>query len=210
TPENVLVGGPRPPFGLIGFVDDVPAAGPALFWLGETGRPAYSGPNHCLWRNATQTLRARSWNRTSPLCDGEGLPDARHCAMRAIIDWGMSGILNFAHEFGMKDAMLGSANLLFSWYELFKEKTADLVPRGETQEKIIAAPGVIGRCNAMVVPGNVGGRFRQKWFARERLEMSPDVRRGWVRQKDAGDVPPFTTADQDDIETEVLKELGDM
>ncbi|KAF6810066.1 aminoglycoside phosphotransferase [Colletotrichum musicola] len=130
--------------------------------------------------------------------------------LAAIIDWGMSGILNFAYEFGMKGAMLGSANLLFSWYELFKEKTADLVPRGEAPEKMIAALGVIGRCNARVVPGNVGGRFREKWFARERLERSPDVRRGWIRQKGAGDVPPFTTADQDDIETEVLKELGDM
>lgn len=130
--------------------------------------------------------------------------------LAAIIDWGMSGILTFAHEFGMKDARLGSANLLFSWYKLFKEKTADLVPRGEAHEKAIAALGVIARSNVRAIRGNGGGRFREKWFARERLEMSADVRLGWIRQKDAGDVTPFTTAEQDEIETEILKELGGM
>ncbi|KAF3801476.1 hypothetical protein GCG54_00014690 [Colletotrichum gloeosporioides] len=108
----------------------------------------------------------------------------------AIIDWEMPGVFPFAYDFGIKDPYLGSNNLFFSWYRLFKEKTAALVPAGGVQDKLIKALKVIFKSNDKAVPENAG------------------TRSGWVRMEDAGEIPPLTKDEEEKLEDEVLGELG--
>jgi hypothetical protein len=48
--------------------------------------------------------------------------------LAAIVDWEMSGFFPFSYEYVYKDLSLGSSNLYFTWYALFKEHGAPLVP----------------------------------------------------------------------------------
>ncbi|KAK3290783.1 uncharacterized protein B0H64DRAFT_368251 [Chaetomium fimeti] len=128
--------------------------------------------------------------------------------LAAIIDWEMAGFFPFAYESGLKDTVLGSSNLWFSWYSLFKEQTAMLIPKEEGHEKLIKALRIIAASKDARMPKNVGVRVAAKWIKRERLRMSPDVRHGWVREDGAGHVPVFTKEDNDSLELEVLRELG--
>jgi hypothetical protein len=57
---------------------------------------------------------------------------------------------------------------------------------------------------------NVSVRFQGKWIEQERVKMSVDVRRGWVREVDAESIRLFTKEDDANLELEVLKELGYM
>ncbi|KAI1777021.1 hypothetical protein F4818DRAFT_408857, partial [Hypoxylon cercidicola] len=137
-----------------------------------------------------------------------GDSDGGSYEVAAIIDWEMAGFFSFAYEFGLKDTLLGSSNLWFSWYSLFKEQTAALLPQGKIHEKLIKALGAIARSKDLTRPKNVGVRVRAKWIKRERLRMSPDARHGWVREDGAGDIPAFTKEDNSILEQEVLRELG--
>ncbi|KAH6619751.1 hypothetical protein B0J18DRAFT_434914 [Chaetomium sp. MPI-SDFR-AT-0129] len=128
--------------------------------------------------------------------------------LAAIIDWELAGFFPFAYEFGLKDTMLGSSNLWFSWYSVFKEQTATLLPKQEAHEKLIKALGIIEGSKESTRLKDVGVRIRGKWIKRERLRMSPDVRCGWVREDGAGHLPSFTKEDNINLEQEVLKELG--
>ena len=133
--------------------------------------------------------------------------DARY-ELVAIIDWEMAGFYPFAYEFGLKDTLLGSSNLSFSWYSLFKERTALLLPEGECHTKLIKAMRIIAQSKNKKMARNVGVQFQAKWMERERVKMSADVRRGWVREVDAEGIRPFTKEDDANLELEVLKELG--
>ncbi|KAJ8123482.1 hypothetical protein ONZ43_g581 [Nemania bipapillata] len=126
----------------------------------------------------------------------------------AIIDWELVGFFPFAYEFGFKDASLGSSNLLFSWYSLFKKKTSALLPEGEAHEKLIKALRIISQSNDKAIPKNVGVQFRAAWIKRECLVMHTDVRRGWVRKDGVAHIPTFTKDDQAKLENDILKELG--
>ncbi|KAK3324799.1 hypothetical protein B0T19DRAFT_429466 [Cercophora scortea] len=128
--------------------------------------------------------------------------------LAAIIDWEMAGFFPFAYEYGLKDTVLGSSNLSFSWYSLFKERTSHLLPRAEYHTKLIKALKIVDESKKRSMTRNVGIRFQAKWVGREDVEKSLDLRRGWVRK--AGAKPPgrFTKADQANLELEVLKELG--
>lgn len=128
--------------------------------------------------------------------------------LAAIIDWEMAGFYPFSYEFGLKDNLLGTSNLYLGWYSLFKERAASLVPEGEAHDKLIKALGIIYRSNEMVMKRNVGARVRAKWIERQRLTLSPDVRRGWVREEGADNAPTLTREDTSNLELEVLKELG--
>ncbi|KAH6847419.1 hypothetical protein B0I37DRAFT_430962 [Chaetomium sp. MPI-CAGE-AT-0009] len=128
--------------------------------------------------------------------------------LAAIIDWEMAGFFPFAYETGLKDTVLGSSNLWFTWYSLFKEQTAMLIPNEEGHGKLIKALRIIAGSKDATMPNNVGVRVAAKWIKRERLRMSPDVKYGWVREDGAGQLPAFTKEDNDNLELEVLKELG--
>lgn len=128
--------------------------------------------------------------------------------LAAIIDWEMAGFYPFSYEYGLKDTFLGSNNLYFGWYSLFKQRAAALLPAGAAQEKLIQALAVIDHCNSQAMPKNVGVCYRKKWLQRERLVMSPERIHGWVREEGATDIPVFSKEDNTALETEVLRELG--
>ncbi|KAK2751525.1 hypothetical protein CKAH01_17860 [Colletotrichum kahawae] len=137
--------------------------------------------------------------------DGSGSP---WYEIAAIIDWEMAGMFPFAYEFGIKDPYLGSNNLFYSWYRLFKEKTAVFVPAGAAQDKLVKALRVIFKSNDKATPGNVGVNFRTRWLQRECLAMASETRSGWVRMEYAGEIPPLTKEEEEKLEDEVLEELG--
>ncbi|KAK4226711.1 hypothetical protein QBC38DRAFT_528173 [Podospora fimiseda] len=107
--------------------------------------------------------------------------------------------------------LLGSSNLSFNWYSLFKERTAALLPTGAGQAKLIEAIVAIADSNSQAMPRNVGVRVQGKWRERERLRISKDYTHGWIREDGhdgATDVPVFKKQDDENLELEVLKELG--
>ncbi|CAG1963124.1 unnamed protein product [Fusarium graminearum] len=59
--------------------------------------------------------------------------------LAAIIDWEMAGFFPFAYEYGHKDAALGSSNLHFSYYALFKEQSRHLLAGGKSAIKLLEA-----------------------------------------------------------------------
>jgi serine/threonine protein kinase len=124
----------------------------------------------------------------------------------AIIDWEMAGFYPIAYEFGFKDTALGSSNLYFGWYSLFRERAARLVPDGACHSKLIKAMTIIGRSKTRARKRNVGCQFQQKWAKRQRV-MLADEKRGWILE-DGADNRVFTKEDNDNLENEVLQELG--
>lgn len=128
--------------------------------------------------------------------------------LAAIIDWEMAGFYPFAYEYGVKDIVLGSSNLSFSWYSLFKERTSHLLPRVDGHTKMIEALRVIDESKKRTMMRNVGIRFQAKWVERENVELSSDLRQGWVLKAGAEAPGPFTKDDQANFEMEVLRELG--
>ncbi|CAF3487972.1 unnamed protein product [Fusarium graminearum] len=89
----------------------------------------------------------------------------------AVINWEMAGFFPFAYEYGHKDAQLGLSNLHFSYYAVFKEQSGHLLARAlramDVSEKRLPTE-------------NVGRRFQPRWLEREKVELSSDVRFGWV------------------------------
>lgn len=154
-------------------------------------------------------------NRDTVLCHNDLEPRnilvrsvAGRYELAAIIDWEMAGFYPFAYEHGVKDSVLGSSNLLFGWYSLFKERTAHLLPAEECHTKLIQALAVVYESRKRAMTRNVGVRVQAKWIAREQVTKSADVRRGWVREEGCEAPSTFTKEVKDNLELEVLKELG--
>lgn len=125
-----------------------------------------------------------------------------------LIDWEMAGLFPFACEIGVKDADLGLANLSFSWYRIFRDLAAHLLPQVECHAKMIKALRIIKKSRLRFRQRNVGVRVQAKWIEREQIEESSDPRRGWVRK--AGVEPPksLTREETSDLELNIAKELG--
>jgi hypothetical protein len=128
--------------------------------------------------------------------------------LAAIIDWEMAGFYPFAYEYGLKDTVLGTANLSFSWYSLFKKRAAHMLPLTECYTHPIKALRIIRESKRRGMGRNVGVRVQVRWMEREHVELSSDLRRGWVRKAGAKSSGPFTKDDQAKFEMEVLTELG--
>ncbi|KAF5590089.1 uncharacterized protein FSUBG_10927 [Fusarium subglutinans] len=126
----------------------------------------------------------------------------------AIIDWEMAGFFPFAYEYGHKDAELGSSNLHFTYYTLFKEQSRHLLAGGKSAMKLLEALRAMDVSKKSCPTKNVSRRFQARWLEREKVELSPDVQVGWVRKAGVEDVGVFTKQENEDIEMEILKELG--
>ncbi|KAJ5819333.1 hypothetical protein N7474_004924 [Penicillium riverlandense] len=59
--------------------------------------------------------------------------------LAGVIDWERAGFFPFSYEYGLKDTILGSSNLYFSWYTMFKTQASHLLPRAECHVKLIKA-----------------------------------------------------------------------
>ncbi|KAK2682065.1 Aminoglycoside phosphotransferase [Fusarium oxysporum f. sp. vasinfectum] len=126
----------------------------------------------------------------------------------AIIDWEMAGFFPFAYEYGHKDAMLGSSNLHFSYYTLFKEQSQHLLAGGKSAIRLLEALRAMDVSKKSRPTKNVSRCFQARWLEREMVELSSDVQVGWVPRAGAGDVGVFTKQENEDLEMEILKELG--
>lgn len=126
----------------------------------------------------------------------------------AIIDWEMAGFFPFAYEYTYKDAVLGTSNLSLSWYNLFKRKTAPLVPKDQSTARFISAIDLIYASAERARQRNVGRRTRERWLAYHRLEKSLDVEKGWLLRDGENSVTPMSSEAFEALEQEVLKELG--
>ncbi|KAF4954543.1 hypothetical protein FSARC_12080 [Fusarium sarcochroum] len=133
--------------------------------------------------------------------------------LAAIIDWEMAGFIPFSLETGLKDTFLGMQNLYFSFYALYKKLTAHLVRAtssgsDDAQLQLIEAVRLAKLSKQRSMTHQVGAQVQRKWLEREKVELTSDVRGGWVRLDGVDDVGPFTEEDKNAIEQEVLKELG--
>lgn len=127
--------------------------------------------------------------------------------LAGVIDWEMAGFYPFAYEYGVKDTSLGCENLYFSWYTMFKGKASYLLPQTECHTKFIKAVRVIEKSKKKAMSRNVGVRVQAKWIQREKVEESSDIHKGWIRK--AGEKSQvFTKEDMQELENEVLQELG--
>ncbi|GAB0132577.1 hypothetical protein EsDP_00001009 [Epichloe bromicola] len=126
----------------------------------------------------------------------------------AIIDWEMAGFYPFAYERGIKDTALGSSNLSFSWYSLFKQKTCHLLPSEDCHGKLLQLLWFVSEARKRQLPRNVGVRVQAKWVNRESIQRAADPRQGWIRKTGCSAPRTFTKEDQESLEHEVLKELG--
>ncbi|OJI96966.1 hypothetical protein ASPVEDRAFT_873010 [Aspergillus versicolor CBS 583.65] len=133
-----------------------------------------------------------------------------HYKIVAIIDWEMAGFFPFTFESFYKDLVLGSSNLYFPWYRLFKDQTARLLPKPlpAAQEALLKTLDMVLQANARPPTRNVGRFVQRKWIAREQLVRSEDLSLGWVRSPEAGDVGRFTKEDNEQLELSALRELG--
>jgi hypothetical protein len=120
----------------------------------------------------------------------------------------MAGFYPFAYEYGLKDCQLGLENLSFSWYALFKERTAHLLPDGECHDKLMRALRIIDESKKRVMTRSVGVRLQQRWVARSGVERSMDGRCGWVRKAGLESRRDLNKEDTELLELEVLEELG--
>ena len=140
--------------------------------------------------------------------DSSSDSDSPRYELAAIIDWETAGFYPFAYEYGFKDCQLGLENLSFSWYALFKERTAHLLPEGECHDKLTRARRIIDESRKRVMTRNVGVRFQQRWVARFGVKRSLDGRCGWVRKAGLESLRDLNKEDTELLELEVLEELG--
>lgn len=144
--------------------------------------------------------------RANASADGKPLYE-----IAAIIDWEMAGFYPPSYEYGLKDPLLGSSNLFYSWYSLFKQRVMDqlyLNHLPQCQLLLMQAVDVIHESWKRKANRNVGVRTSIKFIEREQLERGPSICDGWVRKPGAQNIKKYTSKDTDKLEEEVLKELG--
>ncbi|KAJ5405177.1 hypothetical protein N7465_006461 [Penicillium sp. CMV-2018d] len=108
--------------------------------------------------------------------------------LAGVIDWEMAGFYPFAYEYGVKDTSLGCENRV-------------------SHTKFIKAVRIIEKSKKKAMSRNVGVRVQAKWIQREKVEESSDIHKGWIRK--AGEKSQvFTKEDMQELENEVLQELG--
>jgi hypothetical protein len=138
--------------------------------------------------------------------------DGPHYKLAAIIDWEMAGLFPSAFETAVKDISLGNCNQYLDWYLMFKERTRAMISGGEASEKLVKAVRLIADSRTMQQKRGVSAEIRRRWIVREGLELSENALEGWI-PKTVGDgaehtLLPFSKADNDELEQQVLKDLG--
>jgi hypothetical protein len=86
--------------------------------------------------------------------------------LATLINWEMAGFLPFAFETAWKDTVLGSSNLHYDWYALFKEKTQSLLLQGDAHGTLIKAVYTLKESKNRQVEGIPSQWFRKRWIKR--------------------------------------------
>jgi hypothetical protein len=137
-------------------------------------------------------------------------PDrGRSYEVAAIIDWEMSGIFPRGYEYATKDTLLGGENQSFTWYSLFRQQAVSDMPALTSCALFMHAIDLINNSyeKRLLDGSNMGALVRERWLIREQLERPSGVISGWTRKAGLV-VPKFTRKDNEDLEMEVLTELG--
>ena len=97
----------------------------------------------------------------------------------------MAGILPFSYEYALKDRELGVANLLRSWYALFKTHTLPLLLQGreEVSEADLLFMEMLQKIwdkRERRMTRNVGMVFRGRWMQRKRMVRGLPACTGFV------------------------------
>ncbi|KAI9783633.1 MAG: hypothetical protein M1816_001224 [Peltula sp. TS41687] len=98
--------------------------------------------------------------------------------LAAILDWEVAGLFPFAYEYCMKDALLGGSNLYFTWYTLFKQRTASSLPATGLPDcgmPFKQALDLVYQSLYKRRTRNCGALFRAKWIEREQLMPGPSL-----------------------------------
>jgi len=129
----------------------------------------------------------------------------------------VAGILPFSYEYALKDRELGVANLLRSWYALFKTHTLPLLLQGreEASEADLLFMEMLQKIwdkRERRMTRNVGMVFRGRWMQREGLMRGAPAWKGFVgmegERKGEGARKVYRKEDDDALLNEVLKSLG--
>lgn len=109
-------------------------------------------------------------------------------SLAAILDWVFASITPFAFEDALRDTNLGSSDLHFDWYRLFRAKTRDFVLGGEAAMKLVYFVRLVVDSNHVNIHGTwalrrVGdGSSGRAWLSVERAESKV---KKWDYSKDA-------------------------
>jgi hypothetical protein len=127
--------------------------------------------------------------------------------LAANIDWELSGFMPFAFEFACKHTDLGIASQHWDWYSLYTSKMQSMLPSGEHSIKLMDAVYLIVESRRMQWKRNVPKEIRQRWMAKEGLEMHETAHLGWVK-KEGAPVFKFSQEVRDELEMQVLRDFG--
>ena len=127
----------------------------------------------------------------------------------AIIDWEMSGFFPFSYEYVYKDLFLGNSNLYFTWYALFKEYGAPLVPMSRpplpTSHALFMEAIELIHYSHDRGKQPMSGQITKKWIAREGVVRQQPAGRGWLK-KDGQPSKRIPEAEMDKLVDQILKE----
>lgn len=131
--------------------------------------------------------------------------------LAAIIDWELAGFYPLSYEYCLKDSLLGSSNLYYSWYALFKQRALHQLEFNRLppcQLSLMQAVNIISESRMRNMKRNVGLLTRMRFIEREQLIQGPSISDGWIRKPDARDVRKYTHEDNEKLEQDILRELG--
>lgn len=134
-----------------------------------------------------------------------------HYELAAIIDWEMAGFYPLGYEYCLKDSLLGSSNLYYSWYALFKQRAVHQLVFNQfppCQLSLMQAIDIIYESWRRKSKRNVGVLTRTRFIQREQLMRGPSISDGWIRKRNARDIRKYTAEDNEKLEEDVLRELG--
>lgn len=112
---------------------------------------------------------------------------AKQFALAAIINWDKAGVYPFAYEFALRD-FLFRPDRSFSWYRLFKSKTAAaLLPDELSTAKFIRAVWLIlhAKCKGGQMGPELAGRMGETWVGKylgAKVLLAIGERRGWLAE----------------------------
>lgn len=125
----------------------------------------------------------------------------------AIINWEMSGFFLFSYEYVHKDLNLGCSNLYFTWYALFKEYGAPLVPMSPLPTSHALFMEAIEVTHYSWDRGKqpMSGCITKRWIVREDVVRQQPAGTGWLK-KDGRWSKRIPQAEMDEIVDQILKE----
>ena len=133
-----------------------------------------------------------------------------HYQIAAIIDWEMAGLFPFSYEYVYKDLFLGNSNLYPTWYALFKDFGAPLVPMSPLPRfhaLFMEAIELIHQ-SADREAENVSVLFTKMWIEREGITRQGPAGTGWLKQGNRLRSKRIAPTENDELVQCALKVLG--